>query len=105
MELPISTIVIIVIVLVVLLAVIAFFFGVWNPGVSGVSLEAAKNNACQMLISTGCVDPRQIVVRDFDVDGDGIMNEEIDDSLFELCKRHYNILIVEDCKKQLCNCE
>ena len=75
MEMPISTIVIIVIVLIVLLAVIAMFFGVWNPGVSGISLEAAKDSACQRLVSIGCVDTTQIVVNDFDADRDGTLDE------------------------------
>jgi hypothetical protein len=104
-ELPISTLVIVVIVIVVLLAVIALFFGVWNPGRSSISLEAAKNNACQMLISTGCNDPDKIIVRDFDVDGDNIINEAADDNLLKLCEKYYGISGSEECKTQICHCE
>jgi hypothetical protein len=53
-ELPINAIVIVVICLVVLLAIIALFFGVWTPGKSTITLEAAKSSACQMLVSLGC---------------------------------------------------
>ena len=120
-ELPISTIVIIVIVLIVLLAIIAFFFGVWNPGVGGINLEAAKNSACQMLVSTGCVDPSQIVINDFDADRDGKIGLEDGgrgwtegystcgvgnddgDNLAALCECWYN-LDEDSCKSQLCNC-
>jgi hypothetical protein len=118
MELPISTIVIIVIVLIVLLAIIAFFFGVWNPGVGGINLEATKNSACQMLVSTGCVDPSQIVINDFDADMDGQLDGgnywgedsvcgaggSEKDNLAALCECWYNILDEDSCKSLICNC-
>jgi hypothetical protein len=123
MELPISTIVIIVIVLVVLLAVIAFFFGVWNPGVSGINLEGVKNNACQILVSTGCVDTRLVLVNDFDADRDGTLGTDETgsgwtwgrsvcggtvstngDNLAALCQCYYGILDEDSCKSQICNC-
>ena len=119
MELPISTIVIIIIVLVVLLAIIAFFFGVWNPGVGGISLEAAKNNACQMLISTGCNYPKDIAIEGFDANRDGKLEsgrdwefstaytcgEDGNDNLAALCDCWYNLLDSGTCKERLCNCE
>jgi hypothetical protein len=119
-ELPISTIVIIVIVLIVLLAVIAMFFGVWNPGVGGINLEAAKNNACQILVSTGCIDSSLVVVNGFDADKDGSFDAGTgwswtapncadatgseQDNLAALCYCYYNILDEDSCKSQLCNC-
>ena len=112
LELPISTIVVIVIVLIVLLAVVALFFGVWNPGRSSISLEAAKNNACQMLISTGCVDSNNIIIRDFDADGDGNYGVDAtgtpvdsDDTLLALCQTYYNINIDSECRTQVCHCD
>jgi hypothetical protein len=117
-ELPINVLIIIVIVLIVLLAVIAFFFGTWNPGVIGVSLESAKNNACQMLISTGCGNPANIVVNGFDANKDGEINPGIGwvsgscgttstygDNLAALCECHYYLPDVDDCAEQLCRCE
>ncbi|MFH1474102.1 MAG: hypothetical protein ABIE55_04420 [Candidatus Aenigmatarchaeota archaeon] len=121
MELPISTIVIIVIVMVVLLAIIAFFFGVWDPGVGGISLESAKNNACQMLISIGCNDPEKIIVNNFDADKDGDLNEGIGnyapsasacgdsnqnmgDNLLMLCVCWYGVSR-EECRTNICHCE
>jgi hypothetical protein len=102
-ELPISTIVVIILVLIVLLASVAFFFGVWNPGVGGASLEATKNLACQMLISTGCNEPSDITIRDFDADMSGVIDN--DDDLLDLCVMHYGITDPDVCKQQLCNCE
>ncbi len=114
MELPISTIVIIVIVLIVLLAIIAFFFGVWDPGVGGISLEAAKNNACQMLISTGCGDDLSIiVVNGFDANKDETIKPGTawsgscgsgEDNLAALCECWYN-LDETDCKEDVCHCD
>jgi hypothetical protein len=125
-ELPINTIVIVVIALAILLALIALFFGVWTPGSSGITLDAAKNNACHMLVSTGCRDAKQINVRDFDADKDGILDTGSsgtrtlvcvdgeaggNDNLFMLCKCWYGITGTDDpslnlnCRRDICNCE
>jgi hypothetical protein len=115
-ELPISTIVIVVIALVILLAILALFFGVWTPGSSGVSLEAAKNSACQILLSTGCGDTEKIYVNNFDADKDGEFdpNENVGDcnipggdsgdNLYMLCRCWYNEFVEEECKTRICNC-
>jgi len=113
-ELPINTIVILVIALIILLAIIALFFGIWTPGVGGVSLEAAKDNACLLLTSTGCGDTSSIIVKDFDADKDGNLNEansntgncgsdDAGDNLFMLCKCHYN-KDESECRTDVCNC-
>lgn len=72
-ELPINVMIIVTLALIVLIAIIALFFGVWNPGKGSITLEVAKNNACQMLISLGCddIDPASISINDFDANKDG----------------------------------
>jgi hypothetical protein len=109
-ELPINVIIIIVICLIVLLAIVALFFGVWNPGKGTLTLEAAKNNACQMLVSMGCNQyPESISISDFDADksdsggcsfgGSSVSGDNLD----SLCKCWYN-LNSESCKTTLCGC-
>ena len=124
-ELPINVIVIVVICMVVLLAIIALFFGVWNPGKTSITLEAAKTNACQMLVSMGCnQDTFSIAVRDFDanknnaqVSGDNWdWNDAVmtpaqkcgttatsQDNLAALCYCYYSRQNENDCKN-LCGC-
>jgi hypothetical protein len=121
-ELPINVIVIVVLCLVVLLAILALFWGVWTPGVAGISLEAAKNNACQMLVSTGCDSPASITIKDFDADKDGTLNEAdlisstdpadckpgnngktLGDNLVMLCLCWYGA-DETSCKTRICNC-
>ena len=118
-ELPINVIVIVVLCLVVLLAIIALFFGVWTPGSTGITLEAAKNNACQMLISTGCGSVSNIAVNNFDANKNGIIGETgstVDDTaaackpggggadnLYMLCKCWYGA-DETSCKTRICNC-
>lgn len=131
LELPINTLIIVVLALIILLAVLALFYGVWGPGSSGITLDAAKSSACQMLLSTGCHDTRTIYLQDFDADKDGEINEksnivEIDeimacggggmdtgDNLFMLCRCWYNLAppiygdedqIETECKERICNC-
>jgi hypothetical protein len=100
-SLPINVIVIIVLAMIVLLAVIALFFGVWKP--EQLTVEAAKNNACNMLVSTGCDSASSIVVRDFDANQDGEVNSE--DTLLALCDTWYNIDDDFECRKTICRCE
>ena len=121
-ELPINVIVIIILALVVFLAIIALFSGVWTPGVAGIVLEAAKNNACQLLVSTGCDSPASIIVKDFDADKDGTLNEAdltpstdpadckpgnngktLGDNLAMLCLCWYGA-DEASCKTRICNC-
>ena len=125
-ELPINVLIIVVIALAILLALIALFFGVWTPSSSGITLDAAKNNACHMLVSTGCRDAAQINVRDFDADKDGHLNEpgtttgasclpsdsasSSSDNLFMLCRCWYGITgddptLNLKCRQNICNCE
>jgi len=120
-ELPINTMIIVVLCLVVLLAIVVLFFGVWNPGKSTLSQEAAKNNACQLLIASRCnVNPENIIVRDFDADRDGNLNTigagigdcgtnpGQGDTLYMLCKCWYGIPVNTDFDKNcktICMCE
>lgn len=121
-ELPINTLIVVVIALAILLALIALFFGVWTPGSSGLNLDAAKNTACHMLVSTGCRDAAQINVNDFDANKDGNLQSGTgtgdcetggDDNLYMLCKCWYNIrppiyaedTINQNCRQIICNCE
>jgi len=121
-ELPINVMVIIVICVIVLLAIVALFFGVWNPGKGSITLEAAKNNACQMLVSMGCPsNPESISVRDFDANRNGMVNDAggiawnagtdcglsattSGDNLASLCVCYYNLLDADSCRKTLCGC-
>jgi len=124
MELPINVMVIIVICVIVLLAIVALFFGVWNPGKGSITLETAKNNACQMLASMGCHQaPESIAVRDFDANRNGALNDQggigsepwvyndncpgtagSGDNLATLCLCYYNLLDADSCRKTLCGC-
>ena len=123
-ELPTNTIVVVIICLVILLAVIVLLLGVWNPGKTGITLEAAKSGACQMIVSMGCSpDANTIYIRDFDAnknekleDGGDIGAEPWNtgrdcgklttskDNLATLCNCYYNLFNQNDCKKTLCNC-
>jgi hypothetical protein len=122
-ELPINVLVLVVLGLVILLGILALFYGVWTGGASGVSLESAKNSACQLLVSTGCNDNIQtIYTNNFDADKDGTIDTDIgpgigecndptdfsEDNLRMLCKCWYNIPelnIIEECKNIICNCD
>ncbi len=120
-ELPINTLIIIVIALTILLALIALFYGVWTPGSSGLNLDATKNTACHMLVSTGCSDTTMVYINNFDADKDGNLNEQnsnigdcglasAGDNLFMLCKCWYNVVGNDDdielaCKQNICNCK
>jgi len=121
-ELPINTLIIIVICLIVLIAIVVLFFGTWNPGKGTLTQEAAKNNACQLMVALRCnVNPETIVVRDFDADRDGNLNTPgagkgacgspgQGDTLYMLCKCWYGISDAvpadfdKDCKS-ICMCE
>jgi len=120
LELPISTVVIIVIALVVLLAMIAFLFGVYGPGTESVNLETAKNNACRVYTSMGCVlETKDIPISNFDADQDGVVGDTgavtsigscgptgvADDNLYMLCKCYYATDDDENlCKVRVCGC-
>jgi len=77
LELPISTVVVIILVLIVLVAVLGLFYGTWPAGAQLANLESVKNNACQMLMSTGGCDPadhektKSVIINNFDADKDG----------------------------------
>jgi hypothetical protein len=113
-ELPINTIVIVLIAIAVLLAIIILFFNVYNPGSKGISLEVAKDNACQMLVSLGCQNPANIVIKDFDADtdknfdqgsgtGSCVNDAGANDNLLMLCKCYYGV-DETSCIKTICNC-
>ena len=110
-SLPINIIVIIVIAMIVLLAIIALFMGVWEPDT--LIVEAAKNNACNVLVSTGCDDTTKVYITNFDVDGDTEMGVDdlgapvdTDDNLQTLCEKYYSVGYGNDieCRTTVCRC-
>jgi hypothetical protein len=120
-ELPINALIIIVLCLIVLIAIIVLFSGTWNSGKGTITQEAARNNACQLMVATRCTaNPESIVVRDFDADKDGVLNTPgagknncgtaQGDTLYMLCKCWYGINDVvptdfnKDCRS-ICMCE
>lgn len=109
LELPVNTMIVVVVCLIVLLAIVALFFGTWNPGKGTLSLEAAKNNGCQILIAMNCnADSSSISVRDFDADRDGSL-DGTGDTLKALCQNWYGIsntlIDFEDRCKSICMCQ
>ena len=121
-SLPINAIIIIVLVLIVLLAIIALFYGVWPSGQGTINLEAAKNNACQLMAGMGCSpDTRSFWIANFDADKDGNVGETTGewvwnsgdcgnsntegDSLAALCQCYYGISDGEECKRTVCRCK
>ncbi|MBI3413671.1 MAG: hypothetical protein HY051_06380 [Candidatus Aenigmarchaeota archaeon] len=53
-SLPIDMLVILAIAVIILIAVVAVFMGVWNPFANNQQLRVNFNNACQVLVNTGC---------------------------------------------------
>ena len=125
-SLPINAIIIIVLVLIVLLAIIALFYGVWPNGQGTVNLEAAKNNACQLMASMGCnADTETFKITNFDADKDGLVGDSEAtgawnwnsgsgdcgntntnaDTLAALCQCYYGISDDAECKRTVCGCK
>lgn len=128
-ELPISTIIVIILVLIVLVAILGLFYGVWPTGAQAATLESVKDNACQMLVSSGGCGPdsvgdhntKHVTINNFDADkngrtvgGTGVAiphcnnNAGDHDNLFTLCECWYNLggtddVINSGCKK-MCGC-
>jgi len=100
-SLPTEVVVVVVLAVVVLIAILALFTGVFNPSVQGISLEAAKNLACQSLLSTGCDSSTNIRIENFDANKDGKLDAA--DTLAELCKNYYSKTTDADCQ-QFCGC-
>jgi len=108
---------IIVLCFIALLAIAVLFFGILNPGKGTLTQEAAKNNACQLMIAAKCnVPPENINVQDFDADKDGRINNfglgttggcdgttSPGDNLYMLCKCWYSLDEIK-CKNNLCGC-
>ena len=125
-EMPISTIVVVILCLIVLFAVSMLLLGVWNPFKTSTTLDVAKNNACQKLVSIGCnsASTWEISILDFDANQNGnpgnpgTMFDPADwiagnecgqattsgDNLATLCLCYYNRLNDNSCKS-LCGCE
>jgi hypothetical protein len=105
---------------IVLLGILALFSSVWNPSSTGLSLEAAKNNACQLLASMGCNgDTSSIAVNNFDANKNGRSNDAgfasdfpnacpgvawTNDNLAALCACYYGKTDEPSCKS-LCGCQ
>jgi hypothetical protein len=123
-ELPVNTLIIVILAVIVLLGILALFSGVWNPSSTGLSLEAAKSNACQLLASMGCNgDTSSIVVNNFDANKDGAIvggsafntanwadpkncnaDATSQDNLAALCACYYGKKTDEPSCKSLCGC-
>jgi hypothetical protein len=131
-ELPMNTIIVIILVLIVLAALLGLFYGVWPIGAQTANLEAVKDNACHMFLSTGgcdSIDPeatKNIFISNFDADrngktpdpGSGIGTEPnrcqngltTNDNLFMLCRCWYSvtgnndITLDKNCRTQVCHC-
>lgn len=69
-ELPMNTLVVIVIAIIILIAMVALFMGVWRQGSYGISMDSAKNSACQRYVSLKYCDAQEDV-------GDGISIDSI----------------------------
>jgi len=103
-ELPVSTLVIVIIALAVLLSILAILYVVWNPGVSLVSLEAARSNACNLLVGAQCNIPlTSVITKNFDADKDGTVGSATD-TLLALCTNYYDISDSTNCKRDICKC-
>ncbi|MFH0929453.1 MAG: hypothetical protein V1818_03800 [Candidatus Aenigmatarchaeota archaeon] len=106
MELSINAVIIIIIAMIVLLAIGSLFTGVWSPQKRGIQVEMAKNNACRMLSLSNCeTELDKIKIKDFDVDNDGVVGNDDDDTLKLLCSSYYGMDDENDCKTKICDCE
>jgi hypothetical protein len=118
--LPINALVIVAIAVIVLLGIVALYFGGFNPFSTSISVEAAKNGACDTLVRYGCnVGTNTITIDDFDADQDGSNDPSTTfdwdspgcggtvgtrgDNLASLCYCFYNRDSEAECKK-LCGC-
>jgi hypothetical protein len=117
-ELPVNTLIIVILAVIVLLGILALFSSVWNPSSTGLSLEAIKNNACQLLASMGCNgDTSSIAVNNFDANKDNSNTATgvsawgtacpnaawTGDNLAALCACYYGKTDEPSCKS-LCGC-
>ena len=130
--LPIEIVIILILGIVALAGVLAFFLGAFRPGAAGVSLDTAKNLACQRLIAQGCqdLDLSLIWVYDFDANKDNSIkpgnngrqppgatytcsttNGNVEcDNLFMLCANYYGITagnprdFFNGCGAGICGC-
>ncbi len=116
-ELPISTLVIIALVLLVLLGVLSLWMSGWVGGAGSISVEAAKNSGCSLLMrnyqTCASVNPASIIydstnpccygIVDYDVNQDGTTGTPGVDTLQALCGRYYGAPTASDCRK-VCGC-
>ncbi|MHA1686746.1 MAG: hypothetical protein ACTSYD_10120 [Candidatus Heimdallarchaeaceae archaeon] len=125
-SLPINALVIVAIAVIVLLGLVALYFGGFNPFSTAITVESAKNDACDTLVRYGCnVNTNTITIDDFDADQDGAIGaadtgsgfdwanppasckgsaiNAIGDNLASLCFCFYNKKSEAECKA-LCGC-
>jgi len=88
-SMPINVIIVIIVAVLVLVGLISLYTGTWAPTASSVSSEAAKQAACQVLVSRGCSqEAYEVIVTDkFDANKDGLVDNS--DTLKELCNNYY----------------
>jgi len=104
-ELPINILVIIAMAVMVLLGLVAIYMGGFGPGAGEMQKNAAKNQACQELISKGycgdAVKTSNVPVSGFDANKDGTMGN---DNLKDLCENFYGCKYDENDKKSFVDC-
>lgn len=99
-ELPINILVIVAIAVIVLLGLVALYFTGFGPFSQVAGQEAIKNQACAELNPReGCTaDPATLSIN-YDVDGDGIMNDFWQD----FANQFYGCTDAA-CAKRICGC-
>jgi hypothetical protein len=93
-ELPINILVIVAIAVIVLLGMVALYFAGWSPFSGSLSIQAAKNAACEDLVRNGCKSTTDVPVQ-FDVNADGEVGGT-GDNLQLLCEKYYGVVPEDD---------
>jgi hypothetical protein len=98
--------VIVAIAVIVLLGMVALYFAGWSPFSGSLSIQAAKNSACEELVRNGCGSTTSVIVQ-FDVDVSGTAGDS-GDTLQLLCQEYYGVAedsptAVADCR-DICGC-
>ena len=102
-SLSINMLVLMIIAVIVLIGVLGLYMGAWGPGSKGLTIEAAKSNACRQLINSGC-DPNKLdtIQVGIDLNGDG---DKTNDHLMDLCENEYGCSAGDtDCCLEVCGC-
>jgi hypothetical protein len=101
LELPINVLVIVAVAVIVLLGIISLYFVGIGPFQRDIAREAAKSDACSILIRNCTASPSNISVS-YDVNGDGNITLSAD-NLLTLCSKYFGASDVNSCRR-VCNC-